>query len=293
MTGDRKISSHILIAIVAICLVVIMIVLAVMITGADTGRISGIPTTSYACPAITREVTGIPRSLSGNCPVATPTVNTKQAEPELLATKNLVLTRPSAQDRVPYTGRGFNQSVEAAVAWWMYPGFDEENRQFRYYHRSTTEEKSAFPVEERTFFDFITGNLDAAECISTISSNVTLFRGITPGVAGIVLNSSAWNEAPFASTSYDITVTLDQYANRDAEGYLNVLVIPGHAGKHILYLNEDQREFLLPRDTSWDVVSVKTVKNLTVNANFPLHNQTERTARFTDVRLIYLEERKC
>jgi hypothetical protein len=70
-------------------------------------------------------------------------------------------------------------------------------------------------------------------------------------------------------------------------------VIPWHAGKHILYLNEDQREFLLPRGTSWDVVIVTMVKNLNVNADFILHNQTERTARFTGVRLIYLEEREC
>lgn len=276
MTGDRKISARILVAIAGICIAIIMILLVAMTAGEGPGSISGIPL-----------------SLSGTCLVANPDVNTRQAEPELLATKNLVLTRPSLQDLVPYTGRGFNQSVEAAVAWWMYPGFDEENRQFRYYHRSTPEAKAAFPEEERTFFNFITGNLDDAESVSAISSDVTLFRGITPGVAGIVLNSSAWNEAPFASTSYDITVTLDQYANRDAEGYLNVLVIPGHTGKHILYLNEDQREFLLPQGTSWDVVSVKKVKNLTINADFPLHNPTESTARFTDVRMIYLEENKC
>jgi hypothetical protein len=175
----------------------------------------------------------------------------------------------------------------------MFPGFDEENRQFRNYHRSTADEKAAFPPDERTFFDFMTVNLDTAESLSTISADMILFRGITPGVAGIVLNSSAWNEAPFAGTSYDITVTLDQYANRDADGYLNVLVIPRRAGENILYINEDQREFLLPRGTSWDVVSIKTVKDISVNADFPLHNQSGHTARFSNVRLIYLGERKC
>jgi hypothetical protein len=293
MTADRKISARMLVAIAGICFAIILIVLAAMIAGGGTGRIPGIPAAPYASPAITQEATAIPLSLSGTCPAATPSLNARHGIPEVRENLNLVLTRPPDTDRVPYTERGFSQPVEAAVAWWMFPGFDEENRQFRNYHRSTPEQKAAFPAEERTFFDFITGNLDAAEGASSISSDITLFRGITPGVAGIVLNNAAWDEAPFASTSYDITVTVGQYASRDAEGYLNVLVIPGRAGKQILYINEDQREFLLPRGTAWDVVSVKMVENLTVNADFILHNPAERTARFTGVRLIYLEERIC
>ena len=292
MTGNKN-SAHHLIVIAGICFAIIIILLATMITGQDTSRIAGIPAASDACPEIPLDVHGIPLPIYGTYPEANNTVNARKVIPELLANTNLTIIRPSAQDLVPYTGRGFNQSVEASIAWWMYPGFDEENRQFRSYLRSTNEEKAAFSRETRTFFNFITGNLDTAESVSTISSDLTLFRGITPGVEGIVLNCSAWNEAPFASTSYDITVTLDQYANRDAKGYLNVLVIPGQAGKHILYLNEDQREFLLPRGTSWEIDNVKMVKNMTVNADFILHNQTKSTARFTEVRMIYLKENKC
>lgn len=288
MTADRKISGRVPVAIAVVCLAIIMLAITVAVGGA--GRAAGTPAAPCACPAITPEVTGIPLSLPVTCFAA---AGAGPAVPTPLASLDLVLTRLPAPDLIPYTERGFSRPVEAAIAWWMFPGFDGENRQFRYYHRATTEEKAAFPPEERTFFDFMTVNLDTAGSVSTISSDVTLFRGITPGVASIILNSSAWDEAPFASTSYDITVTLDQYGNRDAEGYLNVLVIPVRTGSHVLYLNEDQREFLLPRGTSWDVASVKTVKNLTVNADFPLHNKTERTARFTGVRLIYLEERRC
>ncbi|HEX3002196.1 MAG TPA: hypothetical protein VHN82_07505 [Methanoregula sp.] len=251
------------------------------------------PATTNDFPTITPAATKIPASFSGTCPAAIPTPGTRQVVTESLATMELNLTRPAARDLIPYTERGFSRELEAAVAWWMFPGFDEQNRQFRSYHRSTAEQKTGFPPDERIFFDEITTNLDTAESLSTISADMTLFRGITPGVAGIVLNSSAWNEAPFAGTSYDITVSLGQYADRDASGYVTVLVIPGRTGENALYINEDQREFLLPRGTSWDVVSIKTVKDLSVHADFILHNQTGHTARFSDVRLIYLGERKC
>jgi hypothetical protein len=288
-SANRKKAVSVLIAIAGVCVAIALILFIILPPGENTTGISGITAVSITHPTITPETTSNPVALSGTCP----SVTTRPSVPEPMTTMNLNLTRPPASDLVPYTGRGFSRPVEAAVAWWMFPGFDDQNRQFRYYHRSTAEERGAFSQEERTFFDFITENLDTAENISLISSDVTLFRGITPGVAAIVLSSSQWNEAPFASTSYDVTVTLGEYAIRDAEGYLNVLVIPVYERNNILFLNEDQREFLLPRGTSWDVVSVRTVKDLTVNADFPLHNQTGRTARFTDVRLIYLEERRC
>ncbi len=230
---------------------------------------------------------------SGVClPVLLP-IPSAPVVPEMLAGSALVLTRPPADALVPYTMRGFSRPVEASVAWWMYPGFDSENREFRRFLRSTQEEELQYPEEERIFFHDVAGNLDAAEERSTLSDNVTLYRGITPGVAGIVLNSSAWTELPFSSTSYDITVTLDPYGTRDPGGYLNVLVLPRQKGDHALYLNEDQREFLLPRGTAWKVTKAVNVRDLDVTAGFPLHNRTENSASFSDVRLIYLADKNC
>ena len=56
--------------------------------------------------------------------------------------------------------------------------------------------------------------------------------------------------------------------------YPNVLVLSRQPGDHALYINEDQREFLLPRNTAWDVIRIDEVRSLTVQADFVLHNRT-------------------
>jgi len=38
--------------------------------------------------------------------------------------------------------------------------------------------------------------------------------------------------------------------------YAHVLVLSRQPGDHVLYINEDQREFLLPLNTAWDVIRI-------------------------------------
>ena len=75
--------------------------------------------------------------------------------------------------------------------------------------------------------------------------------------------------------------------------YAHVLVLSRQPGDHALYINEDQREFLLPRNTAWDVTRIEEVQNLTVYADFVLHNHTEKNASFHNVRLIWLRDTSC
>jgi hypothetical protein len=72
-----------------------------------------------------------------------------------------------------------------------------------------------------------------------------------------------------------------------------MLVIRRNRNDHALYINEDEREYLLPRGMNWSVVRISNVRNLSVNADFPLHNRTTNTALFDHVRLIYIRELPC
>ena len=203
------------------------------------------------------------------------------------------MTRPAADDRVPYTERDFSGPVEASVAWWMSPGFMDNTTEFRGYERKTAEGKAQYPEEHRIFFTFIEHSLDTAEQQSRLKHAMTLFRGISPSVAGTVLNTSAYREPAFASTSYDITFSLDAFGQRSPDGYRNMLVLQRGTGDHALYINEDEREYLLPRGMTWSVEKTVNAENLSVNADFPLHNRTTNTASFDHVRLIYIEEKGC
>jgi hypothetical protein len=206
----------------------------------------------------------------------------------------IVLVRPPADDRFNYTERGFPEPVTASIAWWMSPGFMDNTTEFRGYERTSLAGQAGYPEEHRIFFTFIQHSLDTAEQQSTLRHATTLFRGINPGVAATVLNTSAYREPAFASTSYDIAFSLDAFGSRSPDGYRNMLVLRRDAGDHALYINEDEREFLLPRGTTWSVVKTVNVENLTVNADFPLHNRTRGTASFDHVRLIYIaEQRAC
>ena len=108
-----------------------------------------------------------------------------------------------------------------------------------------------------------------------------------------MLDHAEYRELAFASTSYDITLALDAFGPRSPYGYRNMIVLGRHTGDHALYINEDEREFLLPRGTTWHVVKAVNVENLTVQADFPLHNRTATTASFDHVRLIYVTEMTC
>lgn len=210
-----------------------------------------------------------------------------------VASETLVLTRPPADDRVPYTARGFDQPVEAAIAWWMSPGFMDNTTEFRGYERKTADGKLAYPEEHRIFFLFIQDQLDSAEQQSVLKSDQVLFRGINPSVAGTVMNTSWYHEPAFASTSYDISFSLDSFGVRSPDGYRNVLVLERGTGDHALYINEDEREYLLPRGSDWTVTRTVNVENLTVTADFPLHDRATGTASFDHVRLIYISPTSC
>jgi hypothetical protein len=285
VTNDKKTTATIPFWIAAACVVFLCAALA-------TSVISG-PLPVSGSPA------GIPGALPGPavtlpaCPPDLARLQETPIAPEPLAESTIILTRPPEDDRIPYTERGFTEPVEAAIAWWMSPGFMDNTTEFRGYERKTPEGKLAYPEEHRIFFTFIQDQLDTAEQQSVLKSDHLLFRGISPSVAGTVLNTSRYHEPAFASTSYDISFSLDAFGVRSPDGYRNMLVLERESGDHALYINEDEREYLLPRGSDWTVTRTANVENLTVTADFPLHNRETGTAFFDHVRLITIQPATC
>lgn len=282
MPADKKTSATIPFQVAAACIVILCVALATSIL---MGNTVGSPASGVAgtgpCPAVT--LPACPADLAPITPIV----------PEPVAESAITLTLPPADDRVPYTDRGFDEPVEAAIAWWMSPGFMDNTTEFRGYERRTAAGKLAYPEEHRIFFTFIQDQLDTAEARSVLKSDRILFRGISPTVAGTVLNTTRYHEPAFASTSYDISVSLDEFGVRSPDGYRNVLVLGRESGDHALYINEDEREYLLPRGTDWTVTRTVNVENLTVTADFPLHGRETGSAFFDHVRLISIEPAAC
>ncbi|MGA2122371.1 MAG: hypothetical protein ABSG49_10090 [Methanoregula sp.] len=296
MSADKKTTASVPFWIALLCIVILCGVLAFSVLTSGPGTAPYLQSAQQPAAA-----TGFPGysgasslALPGSvCPSVIGAAPVTPPATEALDRETLVMARPPAADRVNYTDRGFSEPVEASVAWWMSPGFMDNTTEFRGYERTTAGGKSGYPEEHRVFFTFIEHSLDTAEQQSTLMHGMTLFRGINPSVAGTVLNTSEYREPAFASTSYDITFSLDAFGLRSPDGYRNMLVLRRDPGDHALYINEDEREYLLPRGMTWSVVKVENVQNLSVNADFPLHNRTTNTTSFDHVRLIYITGKSC
>jgi hypothetical protein len=256
-------------------------------------------TSVFLCICSATSADGLDRSPTANstCLISAPNQGREEAgmasaRPETLESAVLVIEKPNASSLIPYTERAFPESIEAAIAWWMNPEFYASTMEYRNYLRASSEDKAKmYSPETRIFFDFIIRNLDTALNESKLSETQILHRGISASVAGRVMNNSEYVEPAFASTAYDATVSLDIFGPRSADGYQNVLVLQRPKGRHALYINEDEREFLMPRGLKWDVIKAINIDNLTVEANYPLNSSRQNRSQFDKVRLIYIKER--
>jgi len=280
-------------SVAVLCAVIILAVLAYTIFTGLSGTTAALrPPGTTTGAGICSTATGITHILPPNvCPSVVQPVPITPVVPETLASSTLVLTRPAASDLVPYSEREFSQPQKAAIAWWMSPGFQDNTTEFRRYERQSPEGRAAYPEELQIFYNFIEQSLDSSERESGVQHDIILFRGINPFVAGTVINNARYMEPAFASTAYDITLSLGMFGQRTPDGYRNVLILQRHPGDHALYINDDEREFLLPRGMTWNVIKAVNIENLTVTADFPLYSGN--ISSFDHVRLIYIKEDTC
>ena len=287
MPHDKKTSATIPSRVAALCALFLCIVLVASILANNPVPATGVLHSPAGTVPATEPV------LPQTCRPAFMQAPVTPVIPEPRAAETLDLPLPPAGARISYTARGFDEPVEAAIAWGMSPGFMDNTSEFRGYERTTADGRLTYPEEHRIFFTFIENELDAAEQQSILTTDQILFRGISPSFAGTVMNTSRYHEPSFASTSYDISIPLDAFGARGPDGYRNVMVLEREAGEHALYVNEDEREYLLPRGTEWTVTRTVNVENLTVTAGFPLHDRPAGTASFDHVRLIYIQPAAC
>ncbi|MCQ1538782.1 hypothetical protein FTO68_07265 [Methanocalculus taiwanensis] len=210
--------------------------------------------------------------------------------PEYISEATITLVRPANLASLPYTDRNFTTATTASIAWWLSPDFYDNTNLFRRYLRSTEAEQSAYPEEQQIFFVFITEHLDLAISESISDEEIILYRGISPGFAEAILATGVYEEAAFASTSYDVTIPLVTYGSRGDDGYSNVLLLSRSPGDHLLYINEGEREILLPRNLTWQVVMVQEIGDLTIESDFPLFSNNEMRESVSFVRMIQMDE---
>jgi hypothetical protein len=297
VTRDKKISATDLKTVARIFAAIILVLLVYSLFSGlfditSIGQQAGTTSGAAVCATATAPAPGITSiPPPGVCPSGIITVPATPVVPDTIAQSTISLTRPAAPDLVPYTLRNFTQPQEAAIAWWMSPGFQDNTTEFRSNERLSPEAKAKKPEEIQIFYNFIENNLDGAEHESVLQHDIILFRGINPYVADTVIQNAQYREPAFASTAYDITVSLGMFGQRTSDGYRNVLVLQRHPGDHALYINDDEREFLLPRGMTWNVIKAVNIGNLTVSADFPLYSGN--VSSFDYVRLIYIKENPC
>ncbi|MBR1369044.1 hypothetical protein RJ53_05820 [Methanocalculus chunghsingensis] len=245
------------------------LIIILLLLASAAGCVSSAPVTDLSSPP------------AGNYPVS----------PECIPEATITLVQPAAFVSSPYTDRGFSAATTASIAWWLSPDFYETTNLFRRYLRSTETDRSAYPGEQQIFFGFIMEHIDMAIAGSDTDEEIILFRGISAGFAETIILNATYNEAAFASTSYDITVPLITYGSRGDDGYCNILLLSRTPGSHLLYINEGEREILLPRDLSWLVVTVKEIGELRIESDFPLFSNGELYESVQNVRLITIVER--
>jgi hypothetical protein len=203
----------------------------------------------------------------------------------------LTVTKPDSADLIPYTERGFDEPLEASVAWWMNQGFMANTSEYRWYLRTTPDVRDSYYEPAQVFFDFVTDSLDDAENASALHDDMVLYRGISGNYVFTMINNSAYSDNAYSSTSYDPTVCLNvTFGARTSDGYQNVLVMKKDKGDHALYINEEAREVLIPRGSQLTITKIVNVGNLTVRSDFPLIWSVNTTATYERVRLIYLAE---
>ncbi|CAJ37644.1 hypothetical protein [Methanocella arvoryzae] len=228
--------------------------------------------------------TGLPGAVYEGTITAIPVV------PDELESATLQLTRPGSSSLIPYTERGFDRATVASIAWWKEPGFYDNTTEYRNYLRTTPEHRANYTEARKIYFDFTTANLDPAIAASPQKEDLILFRGISPTMARTVLTSGTYIELAYPSTTYDVTISLILFGARGDDGYKNVLVMQREKGEKSLYIDEEEREYLLPRDTQWNVIKAVNVENLNIEADFPLMSNDQTTDSVTKVRLIYITE---
>jgi hypothetical protein len=197
----------------------------------------------------------------------------------------LTITKPKGI--VPYQKKAFPKAVVAAIAYYTdHSGASVINSYLR-----DPEVRKNTNASEKERIEGLIKNMDYAEGKSRLVNQAVLFRGIGGAFADQIRAQSRYTEPGYASTSYDFSVTY-RYANenqRDSEGYANILVLQRDGGDYALFVDERERELIIPKGTTWNLVKEVKAEKVVLRASFrPIY--PEKT--YTKVKFLYIKESK-
>ncbi len=197
----------------------------------------------------------------------------------------LTITKPKGI--VPYQKKAFPRAVVEAISYYT----DRSGASVINSYLRDPEVRKNTNASEKVRIEGLISNLDYAEGKSRLVNQAVLFRGIGGAFADQIRNQSRYTELGYASTSYDFSVTY-RYANenqRDSEGYANILVLQRQSGDHALFVDERERELIIPKGTTWDLIKEVKAEKIILRAGFkPIY--PEKT--YTKVKFLYIKERK-
>jgi hypothetical protein len=149
--------------------------------------------------------------------------------------------------------------------------------------RTHTNQTDAFRIE-RTI-----KNIDTLIRSSRLEEDLVIYCGITGDVPLKIVNDTRYSEEGYVSCSFDPSViyhAMDD-SGRDREGFVSLMVIPQKRGNYLLYVNETQREILLPRAMIWELNSEEKAEvAVFTSASLPRYHDSP----MKNVRLLYMTQ---
>ncbi|OPX63925.1 MULTISPECIES: ADP-ribosyltransferase [unclassified Methanoregula] len=198
------------------------------------------------------ETPAIPVTIAES-PALTPTPGTTVAIPPAIS-----ITRPRLTGL--FSAQDFPAEVKAAVMEYSSgKTSDTLNSYLRWESvRARTSKQDAATIREQI------SRIDYAMYNTSLKENISLFIPLSADQARKVRNESVFSENSYILASYDPSVIYHRFAerSRDNDGYFTMCVIDFRPGSHPLWINETEREFVLPRGGIWDVAGEDTYEKL-------------------------------
>lgn len=198
-----------------------------------------------------------------------------------LPVKNITITRPMKLEL--YTRIQESEEVTASVNSFSDPR--TRDRVGAYLRWDSTRARTNRTETAR--IEQIVKNIDTAIRFSRLEEDLVLYAGITGDVPLKIINTSRYSEDSYLLCSVDPSVVYHvmDSTGRDREGFVSLLVIPRKQGNYLLYVNDTNREILLPRLTTWELQREEKVGRV----EFTLESVPRyRDDEMKNVRLLYV-----
>jgi len=211
-------------------------------------------------------------------PALTPTPETTAEIPQEIS-----ITSPRMSSLI--SSRDFPPEVKAAVMDYASGKTTDTLNSFLRWEsvRARTNRQDAERIQEQI------SRIDYAMYNTSLKENISLYIPLSADQARKVRNESVFSENSYILASCDPSVIYHLFAEtgRDNDGYFTMCVIDFRRGSHPLWINETEREFVLPRGGIWDVAGEDTYEELTFAADsIPRYDDI----MLTKVRIIRTQE---